>query len=356
MYRTEADNRLLVDNIYRKNVNGVSRWDFPFIAPWVLDPNNDRTVYLAARYSIYRNTAIDDEFARDLWGQIADSRPSNGSVTALAVSNTPANKLFVGSSSGRLARFDDAKDADNPPVRIDGNGLGSGHISCIALDPDNADVMMVVFSNYNVRSLFHTTNGGAEWTDVSGNLEQNPDGSGAGPSCRWANLVKVDGQTIWFVGTSTGLYSTTVLNGGSTVWRQEGASVIGNSIVTMIKTREIDGYVAIGTHGNGIFTTNAVAVSAAGLPEIPAEFYLEQHYPNPVSGSTTLKFRVPDAAQFTLNVHDALGRIVKEIHSGSHAPGIHRMQLQVNDLPVGNYFLRMSSGDFAQTRMLTVTR
>ncbi len=63
----------------------------------------------------------------------------------------------------------------------------------------------------SIISLWSSTNGGTNWTNISGNLEQNPDGSGNGPSCRWATSVNANGTMKYFVATSTGLYSTTNL-------------------------------------------------------------------------------------------------------------------------------------------------
>jgi len=44
------------------------------------------------------------------------------------------------------------------------------------------------------------------------------------------------------------------LDGMSTVWVQEGASTIGSVVVDMVDVRQSDGFVAVGTHGNGVYT------------------------------------------------------------------------------------------------------
>lgn len=58
---------------------------------------------------------------------------------------------------------------------------------------------------------------------------------------------------IYFVATSTGVYSTRQLNGSNTVWQQEAANTIGNTVVEDIKSIKADGQVVAGTHGRGIF-------------------------------------------------------------------------------------------------------
>ncbi|HZV13557.1 MAG TPA: T9SS type A sorting domain-containing protein, partial [Candidatus Kapabacteria bacterium] len=204
------------------------------------------------------------------WNQITNTTVASGSISAIAISTTPANRLYYGTSTGLLYRLDDADNNNSTPTAITGSGFPSGgYINCIAIDSKNADNAIVVFSNYNVQSLFYTSNGGASWKPIGGNLEQYPDGSGNGPSCRWASIMHVGNSVTYLVGTSTGLYSTAYLNDTATVWALEGASTIGNNIVAMIDTRESDGLVAIASHGAGIFTGNITSVpSAPGEPSL----------------------------------------------------------------------------------------
>jgi hypothetical protein len=107
-----------------------------------------------------------------------------------------------------------------------------------------------VFSNYNLQSLWYSTDGGSNWTDVEGNL------SGAtGPSVRWATIFYVGGESHYFLGTSVGVYFTNTFNGGSTVWTQEAVSSIGNAVTVMLDWRDNDGTLAAATHGKGVYTT-----------------------------------------------------------------------------------------------------
>jgi len=144
----------------------------------------------------------------------------------------------------------------------------------------------VVFSNYGVVSLFYTTDGGTGWTDVAGNLEEFPDGSGNGPSCRWA--VIIPGQGV-FVGTSTGLYSTALLDGSSTLWIQEGSTTIGNTVVDMVDVRLADGRIVAATHGRGVYSASLGSGSVyyqarngwnlVSVPLVAADFRKDTVYP-----------------------------------------------------------------------------
>jgi hypothetical protein len=108
-----------------------------------------------------------------------------------------------------------------------------------------------VFSNYNLQSLWYSTNGGSSWTDVEGNLSGT-----TGPSVRWTIIFYVSGTPHYFLGTSIGVYFTNSLDGGSTVWTQEAVSSIGNAVTVMLDWRDNDGTLAAATHGKGVYTTS----------------------------------------------------------------------------------------------------
>jgi hypothetical protein len=177
------------------------------------------------------------------------------SVSALALSKEPANVLYYGSTFGRVYRLDNANEGDPEPIEITDNLFPSGYVSSIVVDPEDAMEAIVSFSNYNVLSLFHTTNGGETWEAISGNLEEQPNGSGNGPAVLWAEILKVGDERVYLAGTSAGLFTTAYVNGMNTIWKQQSTDLIGNSVIDMIDVRHQDGFVAVGTHGTGVYTT-----------------------------------------------------------------------------------------------------
>jgi len=227
-------------------------------------------------------------------------------------------------------------------------------VNCVYVDPANADNIIAVFSNYSVKSLWSSTNGGSSWSDISGNLEQNPDGSGNGPSCRWVASVS-NGGTTYFVATSTGLYSTSTLNGTSTVWAQEGSTSIGNVVTTMVKGRDVDGFVAVGTHGAGIYTNSAVT-SVGDESSQPTEYVLSQNYPNPFNPRTVISFSIPQAGQVRLSLFDALGNEVKVIAAQEYSAGSHSINFNATGLSSGVYFYRIEAGSFVQSKKMILMK
>ncbi|MFC1556262.1 hypothetical protein ACFL67_04180, partial [candidate division KSB1 bacterium] len=247
-----------------------------FINPFVLDPNDDQIMYYAGGEYIYRQSDVTSRANYQSttwagsWTEMTNSRITGSTISALGISTTDANKLYYGTSDGKIYYLDGANSGD--PAKNDiftGKGLPSGaYVSSIAVNPLDDDEAVVVFSNYSVKSVFRTTDSGTSWTNISGNLEASSDGSGSGPSVRWAEILPRDAVTVYLVGTSTGLYSTIDLDGTSTAWEQEGSSTIGNVVVDMIDARQTDGLVAIGTHGGGVYTANIT--SSLFTPAKPA--------------------------------------------------------------------------------------
>ena len=235
-----------------------------FINPFVLDPSAPTVLFYPAGSTIWRTSDAENATVSSGWTEmtgIGGATPST--VTALDVSTaSSAHVLYYGTDGGSVYRLDgaDAAAASTAPADITGSGFPSGgYVSSIAVDPTNSDEVLVVFSNYEVKSIFYTTDGGNTWTDVSGDLEENPDGTGSGPSVRWATILPQEGlgQTTYYVGTSVGLYSTTLLGGTNTTWAQEGSSIIGNVVVDMVQARPADGLVLVGTHANGTYSIDA---------------------------------------------------------------------------------------------------
>ena len=246
--------------------------NYLFINPYVLDPNISNIMYFIAGDSLWRNSDLSGipdwgQGPTDVnWSVLSNTRTGN-IITAVAASKTPANIVYYGSADGQIYRLNNANVGNPAPTNIwSGKGLPQGYVSSLAIDPNNANNVLAVFSNYEVISLYYTTNGGSSWQAVAGNLEQNPDGSGTGPSCRWASISNFGGGSTYFVATSAGLYSTSSLNGMSTIWAQESPNEIGVSVCTMVRTREGDGNVVVATHGSGVYSGKIGTSSGAPSP------------------------------------------------------------------------------------------
>lgn len=341
--------------------------DVPFVTPFLLDPNDNSVMYASDGTFINRNPLVAEDAAEWGWGDMLQTKVSSGVISALEMSaSAPAHRLYYGTTDGHVFRLDGANTDNSRPIEITGGDFPAGaYVNCVAVDPLDADRVMVVFTNYNVQSLFLTTDGGATWNPIGGNLEQYPNGTGSGPSCRWGAFLHRGNRTLFFVGTSTGLYSTEEPNGTATVWSQEGASSIGSVIVDMIDTRQSDGTVAVATWANGIFSS-VIPVSSGVRSEraTAGAFRLGQSHPNPCRGAATIDFTIPPGTggvDAELSLYDEIGNRVATLLEGRVLPGDHSIpftprRADGTPLPSGSYYYRLRAGGFTETRSLAVRR
>ncbi len=237
--------------------------DFLFVNPYTYNPVNQDQLAVGSNSKIFVTNDVRTNPSIGDWVEI---RGILGRVSALVFSTQPQDILYVGTNSGNLFKISDIADAtsDTEVTRLPTTGMPSrAYVSSIEVNPDNADQVLVSFSNYNVESIFASQDGGQTWTAISGNLEETPGGAGNGPSVRYLEIMPDgEGGYRYFAGTSVGLFMTTQLNGDNTNWVQQGADVVGNTIVTAMQSRPSEGKIVAATHSNGVFsaTYNQVGI------------------------------------------------------------------------------------------------
>jgi hypothetical protein len=318
-------------------IDPIGGTDYQFINPFVLDYNNNDIMYVAAGKYIWRNDSLShlpyagnfDSISKGWFKMGADANYSGAEITALAISKKPANRLYYGTSYKKVYRVDSANTGDPVHVCINNSyTFPNAYVSCIAIDPENADKVMIVYSNYNVYSLYYSEDGGTNWAKVAGNLEQFPSGTGVGPSCRWASIFHYSDSTYYLLATSAGMYYTTRLVPDSTVWTQTGNQTIGNVVCEMIKTREADGFIALGTHGAGVFSTkiNLNSVKKNNKNELIVSLF-----PNPAKDF--IKVRSEQSAICKLKV---LGVDGKTYYSQEYNPSERSIEKSVSTKELNN--------------------
>ncbi|WP_420454950.1 endonuclease [Rubrivirga sp.] len=79
-------------------------------------------------------------------------------------------------------------------------------------------------------------------------------------------------------------------------------------------------------------------------------------YPNPTSGPATVALLLDAPAKVTAEVVDVLGRRVALVEAGERAVGVVQVDLDLARVPAGVYLVRLTAGDRAVVRSLTVAR
>lgn len=357
---TETGDLLLAGDITPAGANGQL-----FINPFVTDPISETIIYYTAGNSLWRRNA--GSISNNQWAQLASLQLTSAyDYTALATGdNGSSTTLYLGASGTdilpKIFRFDNAATSTSGAMDVSipsgpsgsATDLADAYVHDIAVHPDNPNELLVAMSNYNIVGLYHSSDAGASWTAVEGNLTGST--NVPGPSVRSVGIVALNNATGYLVGTSTGFYSTTVLNGNSTSWQQEAATEMGNVIVENIAVRPADGRVALATHGRGIFVgmpLNPVSVEDE-IVEQPALFELNQNYPNPFNPSTSISFDLSTASRVTLKVFDVTGREVNTLLANEvREKGAHQIDFSASDLPSGSYMYQLEAVSLASSQSI----
>ena len=329
-----------------------------FNHPFILDPDDNNKMYLPNSGNLWRNSnlsGIDNQQYN--WTNIASV---SGTITALGASTDNPGIVYVGTSGRDIFRIEDDGSSTATVTDITAGITSGAYTSNVEVDPNNSDNVIVVYSNYNVISIWSTTDAGANWSNVEGNLKGDSDPGtpanlsyiGNGPSIRWAKFIKTENGTAILVGTSVGLFATNQLDGENTVWVQQASDVIGNVVIEQIDYRESDGFCVVGTHGAGAFKTyfeNNWDITS--VETIDANSLNISVYPNPVINTATLTFDSKGNDQIQANVLNGNGQVV-QIQNLQTVSGVNKIVFDLSSLPNGVYYLSLQTEDGQFTKSI----
>jgi hypothetical protein len=171
-----------------------------------------------------------------------------GTITTVAPAKSDGNVIYVGTDDGLLWRTSNLggewtrlEDPDDPSTPEDENDLPGTWVTRVAVDPANADVAYATFSGFRsgdaTPHVVKTTDGGASWTNISGNL----------PAAPANEIVVVPGGKL-VVGTDVGVFLSS--DGGAT-WLSVGEGLPAVPILD-IRFHEGTSTITAATFGHGI--------------------------------------------------------------------------------------------------------
>lgn len=298
-----------------------------FITPFYLDFENDEIFYLGGAEELWVNTQASSSTTTNGWKSIELGLDTDHVITEFGVVGN--GTTYVGTSQGKVFKVESVEEASPIVTDVSPSETSGRYVSGIGVNEENPDELLVVVSNYNVKSIFYSTDGGESWSNIGGNLEDNEDGSGNGPSVRTARILG-DGD-VYLVGTSVGLFTTTSIDGATTQWIQEDIDNLGAVVVEHLVTRNDDKLVVVGTHGNGVYTTDSpillevdMAVVSINSPssgilgEESVEVTVKNNGVNEVS-SFSLTYSVNDVVQATETVNSTIASAETYLHTFASA-------------------------------------
>jgi len=103
-------------------------------------------------------------------------------------------------------------------------------------------------------------------------------------------------------------------------------------------------------------STNASGIDDINSGGIPESFELFNNYPNPFNPSTTIYYAIPEPGFVELKVFDVLGNEMISLVSEVKDAGYHNIQFDAAEYQSGIYFYRLQSGNFVETKKMTLLK
>ncbi len=146
------------------------------------------------------------------------------------------------------------------------------------------------------------------------------------------------------------------LNELDTEWTRVSENLIGNNIITYVDSRPLDGLIVAASHGSGVFTANT--------PEDPPLVNIENHseineetvraWPVPANDILNIEIELLKTSDVTLHLIDMLGRNLGTVNHPSIQNGKQVIQIEVNHLTPGTYYLGIETENFLQHKRFVV--
>ncbi|ULQ51097.1 T9SS type A sorting domain-containing protein [Flavihumibacter fluvii] len=361
-----------------------------FITYFAMDQDNTEDLYYVNFNRVFRTknaSAVTPATWTELTGIATKVNPANPSgadigIRAIELSRGPylsSHVMYLGTTEGRVYRLNDPRNAASSAVPADitppaintiitttsVSPSPTVNVSDIAVNPNNDDEVMVVYSNYQVTigstvnkeiNIWWTTNaksGSPTWKLIEGNLTL--------PSIRSCAIVeRKDGTgkgfTEYYVGTSVGLYSTLgvkdTLNAGKPItWNREGGSVLNYAVVNSLSYRPQDNTLLVGTHGNGMYYTvipqpnySPNLNTAINEPVRNNKDFIRYSWPGITSSTVQFKTgNMLEIKKLIIQVHNSNGQLVYKKETGYEDGTI-----DVTRFANGAYILSITTSDYKQ--------
>ena len=210
-----------------------------FISPFMLDPNNPNTM-LAGGCSLWRSANI--KAAIPTWASIKS--PTVEKISAIAIAQGNSNIIWVGHNNGDVYKTINGASASPTWTKMDANSpaLPGRYVTRITIDNNDNNKVYVTFGSFSVDNVWRTTNGGTNWTDITGS-----GGTGL-PSLPVRSLVINPNNSNWlYVGTELGIFASP---DGGVNWTVPHDGPTNTSVDELFW---MNSALVAATHGRGLF-------------------------------------------------------------------------------------------------------
>jgi len=238
-------------------------------------------------------------------------------------------------------------------------------ITSIAVDPNNAENVVVTLGNYgNPYHVYYSSNA-ASTTSPAGNFSERQGNLPEMPV--YSSVINWnESNSVVIVGTEYGVYATEDITATEPVWTDQNQNGLAHVPVFMIRQQtfpngytdypniltntgvENHGVIYIGTHGRGMFKSLTYAtdydnVDDPDISQKPAGSV--KVYPNPAHDITNIAYELAENSDVNIVIYDLSGRIVKSVILPNRQKGILEYTFSAADLRTGTYIINLTAGN-----------
>ncbi|MDX1702059.1 MAG: T9SS type A sorting domain-containing protein, partial [Melioribacteraceae bacterium] len=323
--------------------------------PVVMDPNNSSVLYYGT-HTLYRTTD-----GAESWSPISPKLTDHnsdrrlGTLTTIAVAPTNSEVIYVGTDDGYVWVSSDY----GSNWKNISSDLPFRWVTRVAVDPTDENIVYATFSGLRWADpeprVFRSIDMGNTWTNISSNLPDAP-----------VNAFEIDrnNRNILYLGNDVGVFIS--YNSGQS-W-EILADDLPIVVVNDMKIHPTDNYLAIGTHGRGMYKValNNLVDTPTYENNISSEYTLSQNYPNPFNPTTTIKYSIPnlgangELSNVKLTIYDLLGRVIATLVNQEQQPGNYEVVFNSSafdqKFSSGIYIYTLKIGDFIDSKKMVLIK
>ncbi|MER3328875.1 MAG: T9SS type A sorting domain-containing protein, partial [Candidatus Kapaibacterium sp.] len=148
-------------------------------------------------------------------------------------------------------------------------------------------------------------------------------------------------------------------------WTKDGVDLANNNdslVIDMVAMDDAGEYVVTVSNDCGEVTSATATLAVTQGPIITSVnanvgLGLSQNYPNPFNTNSTMTFNSQRGGNATVVMTDMLGNVVANLFNGTVNAGVDtRIDINVNNLNSGTYFITLRMGDKVETRQVSIVR
>ncbi|MBK6767343.1 MAG: T9SS type A sorting domain-containing protein [bacterium] len=123
---------------------------------------------------------------------------------------------------------------------------------------------------------------------------------------------------------------------------------LANNVTYIYRLSSVDAF--------GAVDRLAETEATPSLHALPANFALEQNFPNPFNASTEIRYALPTGGHVRINVYNAQGQLVKVLVDSYIGEGYHTVSFDASDVASGIYLYTIKSGEYTAARKMVLLR